>query len=341
MFIPSTGFFELDQRKKNIFSSLNVGDVSPSIKTQGFLTFNETARGVEINGIDQKSFSTTTGLGIEVDEGEVAVGKELSKQLNLEVGNDLTLAFPKGNQNFSSLPLIKSFKVGSIVDHGIYQKNLRLVYVKLNDLQSLLGVDDRVNILLLNHKKSQFEDLDKDDYSERILNLRSSVDRELGESFIVRPYWSEFGTLIEVVDIEKTIIGLILQMVVLISIFNVLAFVIFINEKKAKELFLFKAMGMSQKSLVKVWLMVILAIWVGASSLSIFLVRIFDWMLQNLSIFSLPGDIYHLGRIKIVLGMGEYSLVFSLTLLWLLLISWIALVRLKKSLLANLRREFS
>jgi len=336
-----TGFFKYDQNLKNIFSSLNVGETGPAIKTQGFLTAGEVAKGVEVNGIELESFNKTTGMHLNIARDEIAIGTVLAKQLNLKSGDLLSLALPKGNQSFSSLPLIKEFKVGEIIDHGIYQKNLRLVYLQLPILQTLLGVDDSINLIYLNHAKSKNSSLESPIYAKRVKNLRILLHRELGEEYRIRPYWAEFASLLEVVEIEKLIIGLILQMVVVISIFNVLAFVIFINEKKAKELFLYKALGLSQKRLIKVWFWVILSIWAAGSLLSILLVKIFNYMLQSFSLFLLPGDIYHLGRLNIILGYTEYTLVFGLTLAWLFIVSWLAIIRLKKSLLANLRREFS
>ena len=137
-------------------------------------------------------------------------------------------------------------------------------------------------------------------------------------------------------------IGLILQLVVVISIFNVLAFIIFLNEKRSKEIFLIKALGLSQSRITKIWSTLIFVGWILSCGLSMVFVQVFDWALINLSILKLPGNIYHLGRLKISLETMDYIFVFSLTLIWLVAISGFLLLRLKKRpILEGLRKEFA
>ena len=72
----------------------------------------------------------------------------------------------------------------------------------------------------------------------KILKFIDKSRKVLGPQFFLGPYWEEFQPLLEAVKHEKFIITLILQLVVIISIFNVVAFIFFVNEKKSKEIFL-------------------------------------------------------------------------------------------------------
>jgi ABC-type lipoprotein release transport system permease subunit len=157
-----------------------------------------------------------------------------------------------------------------------------------------------------------------------------------------KPYWREFSSLIEAVKVEKVMISLILQMIVVISIFNILAFIIFINEKKAKELFLFKALGLSKKAMSDLWMKLVLLIWGLSCVLSMIFVQIFKFALLKLPFFELPSEIYSMPRIELYLTVKDYLFVFSLALVWVLLITYYLLRRLKqKSLLEGLRQEFA
>jgi hypothetical protein len=65
-------------------------------------------------------------------------------------------------------------------------------------------------------------------------------------------------------------------------------------------------------------------------------------MLGHLSFFELPGDVYHLGRLEMIIGREDYLLVFLSALVWLLFLSWLGLRRVRQqSVLYGLRREFS
>ena len=132
------------------------------------------------------------------------------------------------------------------------------------------------------------------------------------------------------------------QLVVLISVFNVLAFIIFLNEKKSQEIFLLRALGLNQKKILGIWLTIISGVWFLSCSLSVILVYFFNYLLTHVSIFKVPGDIYHLARLNILLTNMDYILVFGLALVWLLIVFAFGYIRLRKRpILEGLRKEFA
>ena len=60
-------------------------------------------------------------------------------------------------------------------------------------------------------------------------------------------------------------------MIVIISVFNLFAYIIYVDEKKSREFFLLQALGMGKKMIVKYWVVFIVTIWLMASMLSIVL----------------------------------------------------------------------
>lgn len=333
------GFFPMDKRLQESFSSLQISEFSPLVQSESFLIANEETKGVILRGVDPKSFGQVTSLHLSFGEGEVAVGTELAQILNLKVGDEVVLTFVSGDNDMNGLPTLKRFRIGSIVKHGIYQKDLRLVYMNRSELQALLGVGELFNVISLNVPKNAVAGQDSmeavSDYQFRLRSL-------LGTQYSIRPFWSEFSALIEAVQIEKKAISLTLQTIVVIAIFNVLAFVIFLNERHSRSLFLFKAMGLSQKGLERIWFMMVTGVWIFSCALSLLFVQVVDWALQNLSFLQLPADIYYLGRLQLMITFKDYLIVFIATLFWLLLISWIGLRRMKKRpILQGLRKEFA
>jgi ABC-type lipoprotein release transport system permease subunit len=213
-----------------------------------------------------------------------------------------------------------------------------MVYIRLGALQKILELNHYVNMISLNlpNDSKYKDDIEKIETNIPILR------KKFNSNFYFKPYWREFSSLLEAVKIEKVMIGLILQMVVVISIFNILAFIIFINEKKSKELFLFKALGLSRKAMNNLWMKLVFFIWGLSCLLAIVFVQIFKFCLLKLSVFELPSDIYYMPRIELYLSWTDYLFVFGLTLVWIMLITFYLLRRLKqKSLLAGLRQEFA
>ena len=334
------GFFPLSKDLSKKLADVGVKDYSALVQTEGFVIGNENSKGVLVKGVDGNSFSQVTGIEIVLKDREIVIGKELARQLQIKEGETLVLALARGNRELSSLPQLQRYTVCRIISHGIYQQDMRLVYVKRLELQKMLNLQDKVNVILLNVPERL---LHKDDYDQSISDFRYRLEGTLGMEFGVRPFWQEYSSLIEAVKIQKFVIGLMLQLIVVIASFNVMAFVIFINERKAKEIFLLKSLGLSQARLLKIWLLMVGGVWVISCMVSWPMVKFFGMALANFSVFQLPGDIYYLAdRMRLHLEWLDYTIVFVSTLFWLLCISSVVLIRMRrKTILAGLRREFA
>jgi ABC-type lipoprotein release transport system permease subunit len=337
------GFFDFKSFLKHELELNEISNYSTLVQTEGFIINDETSKGVLIKGIDRESYKKVTGLDVDLLVGEVSLGFELANYLNVSIGDYIVLALANGNNQVTGLPSLKRYKVRSIVNHGIYQRDLRSLYILKSELQKDLNVEDRVNLVAVSMSDNSDDFIDDPvGYSRDIEKKLDELKSKLGRSYRVKPYWSEFITLIKAVKEEKFFISIILQIIVIISIFNVLAFVVFLNEKRSRELFLFKALGMSQKNIRNGWLYLMSLIWVGSCILSFGMVHLFNLGLKHLPFFKLPGDVYTLGELSINLDLLDYVLVFCVSYYWLFVISWLALYFMsKKSVLTGLRKEFS
>lgn len=331
------GFFREEEVKKYINTSAPLA-VASVIQTEAFALANEMSQGVLVKGVDSGSFKAASGLEINVGQSGIVIGEELAKSFNLKVGDNLALALGKGNQSGSALPSIHVFQIGGIIRHGIYQKDLRFVYLNRSDLSELLGLEDRVNSMILTYYPVDQAISDLEPISSKALDIRAGLSGD----YRVRPFWDEYSFLIEAVKVEKFSISLILQLIVLVAVFNIIAFVIFVMEKKAQDFFFLRAVGLSLNDLMMFWLKSILILWafscVGAWGLS----HVFNWSLQNLPVFQVPGQIYVLSELSIRLDLLDYVTVSAISLFWVLIAAAIGYFRLKnRPIIQGLRQEFS
>ena len=331
------GFFLVTDRLKEKLDEENIKKFSPLVQTESFMVFNDESRGVLIKGIDS-SYGKVVGLPLDLSPMSVIIGSEIARINHVAIGDEIVLAFGKGGTEFKNMPALSRFKVERVITHGVYQKDARMIYMRLEDIQRIQGLGSKVNTIALNVEhppKVGGNDLKL--IEDKITDLRLKFEPD----FYFKPYWREFSSLIEAVQAEKVLISLILQLIVVISVFNVLAFIYFINEKKSKELFLFKALGLSRKAMNNLWLKFVFAIWVASSLLSMVFVQVFRFLLLNVPLFKLPAEVYHMPRIDLFLSWQDYALVFTLALVWILLITYYLLRKLRnKSLLEGLRQEF-
>jgi ABC-type lipoprotein release transport system permease subunit len=332
------GFFKVDAPLLDVLKSVKTRSIAPVIQTEAFALYQGISKGVLVRGIEPDNFSSATGLKVNLPNGGLVIGEELAHALKVGPGDEIALTFGRGNESSESLPTVRQFKISGLIKHGIYQKDLRLVYLLRKDLAQVLDVYEFINLLILTTqdpaKPLESLDIIKKDQQK----LRSQLSQE----YYVRPFWSEYSFLIEAVKVEKLSISLILQLIVIVAVFNIMAFVIYIMEKKAQDFFFLRAVGMSLKSLMRFWFISIFILWaiacIGAHLLSL----VFNWALANLSFLQIPGEIYVLSSLQIRLDSTAYITVYLVSLVWVLIPGLFGYWRLKRrSIVQGLRQEFS
>lgn len=338
----SHGFFDYEEELGPELKGYHFKEYTGIVKTEGFLVLDDSSMGVLVVGVDSTPYSSITGLDLSLKDDEVILGSELSKRAVLKKDDYLSIAFAQTNKEVKGLPELFDFKVKKIVSHGIYQKDLRIVYVNRKTLQNILELDDRVNQVVAKVPSPFIYEEYPKEYTDQVDLMAEKLDMNLGYTYNVRTFWREFDYIIKAVSAEKKMISLVLQIIVIISIFNVVAFIIFLNERKVQEIFLFRALGMGEKKIRRVWYLLCIFIWLSSCVVSILFVQFFDFCLQNLPIFKLPGNVYQLGELKLEISFFSYLLVFFSALVWMYFLSWFTMRRLsKRSLLQALRQEFS
>jgi ABC-type lipoprotein release transport system permease subunit len=332
------GFFKVDAFLNEAIKSVNPIAVAPVIQTEAFALYQGVSKGVLVRGIEPENFSEATGLRVNLPEDGLVIGEELARALKVDTGDSIALTFGRGNASSQSLPTVRLFKISGLIKHGIYQKDLRFVYLSKKSLAEVLDVRDYINLIIITTQdpSKPLESLEIIQADQQKLRLKLSQD------YFVRPFWSEYSFLIEAVKVEKLSISLILQMIVVVAVFNIMAFVIYIMEKKAQDFFFLRAVGLSLKKLMTFWFISIFIVWAAACAGAYVLSIFFNWSLANVSFLQIPGEIYVLSSLQIRLDSTAYITVYLVSLVWVLIPGLLGYWRLKRRpIVQGLRQEFN
>ena len=329
------GFFHFDKKLKDLSQLELVKSITPIVQIEAFLISESVSRGVLVKGIDVDTFKQVTSLKIKLKNGEIVLGSEIAEKLNIKIGQEIVLTFASNSKKNQGSPILKSYKVSGFVNHGVYEKDLRFVYLDRKDLIELFNyTEDSSNIALV--KLPAYSNLDE------LKVFQHDLAGKISKDLKIETFWNEFRTLLDAVEIEKLSISMVLQLIVVVAIFNIVAFIIFISERKSQEFYLLRVLGLTIKSVINFWFTVLLAVWFVSCIVSIGLTSIFNTLLMNLSVFKLPGDIYVLSRLTIDLTLNDYLIVFGAALGWILLIGCVSILRMRsRTLLQGIRQEFS
>ena len=290
------------------------------LKTEGFIVTPHESRGVQIFQMGEKS-ELTKGL----KNNEAAVGEELAKNFNLKIGDEFTI-LTSSNPKSGQIKFTQVI-VGKFINHKIFQQDQRTIYLKLAPGDPVYNFFD-----IFPKKQQSFAEIKKS---------INDLEEVLGDRYTFSPYWDEFSGLLEAVGLEKKSIVIVLQVIVLVALFNVLAFFIFLRETRVKEIFLTYALGISRKKFALLWYNLAGAIWILSILSSLIIIGFFELMLAYFPFFKLPAEIYYFERLSLSLSLDSFLLVYGIGAFWLFLVVTIMMKKLRgSSIITGLREEF-
>ena len=331
-FVGKNGFFKDDAQLAEKLNQEFIDRFTSILQVEAFALAEEESKGVLLKGVKSEEFSDVTGMNLSSLKDGVIIGSKFQKKYDLKVGDSIVLAFASGKAKNQGSAILESFRVDGVVTHGIYEKDFRFLYMDKTNLEKILSYKEGVSNLGL----IKIKNLENLKTSIKALSMKNYED------FSFDPYWSEFEVLLDAVKVEKFSISIILQLIVIVAIINVVAFIIFISEIKAQDFFMLRALGLSLKSFQQFWFCLLLFIWFISCGVAIGLVQLFNRFILTLPFLKIPGDIYVLSELDVILDYFDYSYVFGISLGWTLLIGFFTMRRMKKkSLVEGLRQEFS
>ncbi len=218
----------------------------------------------------------------------VLVGSELVKELHLYVGQEVRIVSPLAeNTPAGPMPRTSWYRVAGIFYTGMYEYDLKSVYVELASLQHFLDLGDQVSGIEIRVE-------DPDD-TEPVL---ARVEARLGPDYRVQD-WKEINrNLFSALELEKIAMFLVLAIVILVASFSIIGNLIMVVVEKAKEIALLKTLGSSNGGVMKIFVVQGLLIGIVGTCLGVlhglalaFLLAVFGWPLDP--------DVYYIDRLPI------------------------------------------
>lgn len=269
----------------------HVISTAPFILGQAMLSSETKAVGVLIRGIDPTMEKKVTELSNYMKEGRIEnlekggliLGKELSRNLGVFVGDSLKLISPFGATTPMGLaPKIKVFEVVGIFDSGMYEFDSNLIYISLKDAQDFLNLGDMVTGI----------DLKIDDIY-KAKKVAEDITESLGMPYFARDWMQMNRNLFSALKLEKIAMFVILILIIFVAAFNIIGTLIMIVIEKSREIAILKSMGATNKGIMKIFMTQGLIIGLTGTILGIGSGYLACYLLKTYKFITLPGDIYY------------------------------------------------
>ncbi len=292
---------------------------------QALIKKGDGVAGVIVKGIEPRAEVRVNDLGKYVKKGTldnlkdggIVLGSELAGKLDIDIGNSLSLVSPALINGRKAKPSGifsvegKSFKVTGIFTSGMYEYDSNLAYIDIENARELLAAGDMATGISI-----------KIDDAFNVDGVKKALRRELGGGYDVRTWVDLNRNLLEAIRLEKTVMFIILTLIVMVACFNIASALIMTVLEKTKDIGILKAIGASNRDIMKVFALQGAAIGVLGTALGVLMGFVACWCLKTYKFINLPKDIYYIDKLPVKMEPGDITIIIVSSLV----ISFIATI---------------
>ena len=256
-------------------------------------------KGIVLRGYNNQDFSKLDivkkgnfiGDSKNLIKNYISIGKELSFDLNLEVGDKISIMSSAGIQTIiGNLPKQETFTINSIFDSGLTDFDKNIAFINLNTLESFFNFEKKDRNLEIYLKNPS-----------NIETIKLKVQEIFNNEFVYT--WSDMNSsLFSALKVERNVMFIILSLIIIVAAFNIISGLTILVKNKTREIAILKSIGVLNKSITKIFFLVGIIIGTSATLFGIFLGVMFSLYIENLrsflsNIFNIslfPEEIYFL-----------------------------------------------
>jgi lipoprotein-releasing system permease protein len=236
----------------------------------------------------------------------VLVGRELVKQINLYLGQEVKVISPLGQNTLAGqTPYIKPYRVAGVFFTGMYEYDLKLIYVELSTLQDFLDLPDVVTGIEIRVD-------DPEDTEAVVRQLRTA----LGPVYRIQD-WKELNrSLFSALKLEKIAMFLVLAIIILVASFSIVGNLIMVVVEKAREIAVLKTLGASDSGVTRIFSVQGFFIGLVGTAIGVYL-GLGACLFADTYGIGIPPDVYYIDRLPVhvdmwsVLQVGAAGLLIS------------------------------
>lgn len=234
-----------------------VQSIVPAVYDTVLLSIGGRARGVVLKGVDPELERRVDGALRHLSAGTanfapdssgvpaLIVGRLMADDLNISVGDYLTLTSPQGNLTpFGMAPRSLRFHVTGIFDSGFYDYDSNWVFVTMQSAQTLAGVGDVASLL-----EVRVKNLDE------AQNVANELVKRAGPGFTSSTWMQENQALFRALSLEKLVTALFIGLITFVAGLNILVVLTMTVSDRARDIAVLMAVGARRKQIRAIFML--------------------------------------------------------------------------------------
>ena len=253
-----------------------------------------------------------------LNNNSISIGRELSYNLNVDLGDTITIMSPAGIQTLvGTLPKQETFKIISIFDSGLSDYNENIAYINLKTLETFFN------------KKKDYRFLEI--YFENPKNIeihRKNLTKSYPDALIYT--WSDMNkSLFSALKVERNVMFIILSLIIIVAAFNIISGLTILVKNKTRDIGILKSIGVTNKSIKKIFFCV--GFFIGTSAtlfgviigtlFSIYIESIRQFMSNIFGVSLFPEDIYILNSMPSEINISSILIISICSIITTIIVS--------------------
>tara|TARA_Y100000389_G_scaffold190953_1_gene216413 strand:+ start:345 stop:1577 length:1233 start_codon:yes stop_codon:yes gene_type:complete len=313
---------KIDESKLKLISK----NLILSNSSQGIIIKEENSKGIMLRGYLKKDFSKLDIINNKnfigkkeiLEKNLISIGKELSFNLNLDIGDSITIMSSSGIETIiGNLPKQKTFIVSSIFESGLVDFDNNVIFLNLNTLEEFSNISsEKRNLEIYLHNP------------QKINNQKTIVQNIFQNELVIS--WADMNSsLFSALKVERNVMFIILSLIIIVAAFNIISGLTILVKNKTKDIAILKSIGVLNNSIIKIFFLIGTIIGTSATIFGIFLgitfsiyvedIRKFISSTFNLALF--PEEIYFLSTMPSEININSIFVISICSILITIIVS--------------------
>ena len=301
-------------------------DLILSNSGEAIIIKNDKSKGILLRGYKSKDISKLKVFdkNIFINNNDIllknyiSIGKELSLNLNIDIGDKITLMSSTGVDTLiGKIPKQKTFVISSIFESGLADFDYNIAFINLKTLEEFFNLKDtdrNLEIYLDNPKNIEHQ--------------KKIVQNHFPNDLVYS--WADMNSsLFSALKVERNVMFIILSLIIIVAAFNIISGLTILVKNKTKDIAILKSIGVLNNSIIKIFFLIGVIIGTSATLFGIFLGVTFSLYVENIrqfisSIFNValfPEEIYFLNKMPSEINFTSIFLISISSILITILVS--------------------
>ncbi len=178
------------------------------------------------------------------DQNGIVIGIRLANILGVRVGDKVNIVTLRGAKTpFGTTPRIKAYRVSAIFEIGIYEYDLKVLFMPLDQAQKFFSQKGQVSALevMVNHPKE-------------IELVEQNIAAAAGPNTNLTSWKQRNAKLFDVLQVERNMMFIIVSLVVFVAALNIISSMVMLVKVKTKDIAVLRTMGASRGAIMRIFI---------------------------------------------------------------------------------------